>query len=315
MMCPDGPAMNKSISRPIEWVVVLHRDRRFDARVRVVAFVLEVPPFVLEDAVPCLQRLFRLFSRVCQYELRMRASLARQQKLYLFEVVGVNVHVTTAPDKVPHLQSTLLRHHVGKQRVASDVERNTQKQVGASLGQLARQPAFADVELEECMARRKRHVGKLGHVPGGHDKPARVWIANDLLDHVRDLVDALAVWPLPAAPLCTIHWSELAGFFVGPLVPDVHTLLDERADVGFSSKHPQQLCFDPFGEYLLALDEREILPQGECHLRAEHTQRASASSICLFDAVFEHVLKQIFVRRFNIQFFLLRTRRAKYTPP
>jgi len=91
-------------------------------------------------------------------------------------VVGVDVAVATGPDEVAHLQVALLRHHVREQRVAGNVERHAQKDVGAALVQLAAEFAFAagrsgwgHVELEERVARHQRHLVQVGHVPGADD--------------------------------------------------------------------------------------------------------------------------------------------------
>jgi hypothetical protein len=68
---------------------------------------------------------------------------AAELQLHLRVVVAVDVAVAAGPDEVAHLQVTLLRHHVGEQGVAGNVEGHTQKDVGAALVQLAAQPALA----------------------------------------------------------------------------------------------------------------------------------------------------------------------------
>jgi hypothetical protein len=52
-------------------------------------------------------------------------------------VVAVDVAVAAGPDEVAHVQVALLRHHVGQQRVAGDVEGHAQEDVGAALVELA----------------------------------------------------------------------------------------------------------------------------------------------------------------------------------
>jgi hypothetical protein len=64
--------------------------------------------------------------------------------------------------KSPTSQVALLRDHVREQRVAGDVERHAQEDVGAALVQLAGQLAVGDVELEEGVAGRQRHLRDVG---------------------------------------------------------------------------------------------------------------------------------------------------------
>ena len=73
---------------------------------------------------------------------------AAELQFHLLEVVAVDVAVAARPDEVTHVQVTLLRHHVGQQGVAGDVEGHAQEDVGTALVELAAQLAVRDVELE-----------------------------------------------------------------------------------------------------------------------------------------------------------------------
>jgi hypothetical protein len=95
----------------------------------------------------------------------------------------------------------LLRHHVRQQRVAGDVERHAEEDVGAALVELAGQLAVGHVELEERVAGRQRHLRDLAHVPGRHDQPARIGVVADLPHDLGDLVDMATVRRRPAR-----HW-------------------------------------------------------------------------------------------------------------
>src|SRR5262245_60955229 len=101
------------------------------------------------------------------------------------------------------------------------------------------------------MTWRQRHLVDVGRVPGGDDEAARVRIATDVGQHVRDLVDGAAIGRRPRAPLPAIDWSELAGF-VGPFVPDRDVSYDEAgrkagcrksarpvSDVGVACQEPE----------------------------------------------------------------------------
>jgi len=104
-----------------------------------------------------------------------------------------NMAVAAGPDEIPDFQPSLLRHHVGQQRVGGDVEGHAQEDVGAALIKLAGQLAVGHVELEQGVAGRQLHARHVGHVPGRDDHPARVRIVLDLVEHLADLVDVAAV--------------------------------------------------------------------------------------------------------------------------
>ena len=119
----------------------------------------------------------------------------------------------------PTSRSHLLREHVREERVARDVERHAEEDVRASLVDLAAQLAVRDVELEERVARRQRHLRELGHVPGADDDPARVGLLAEQADGLGDLVD---VPPSGVGQLR--HWTP----YTGPRSP-------------FSSAHSSQI--------------------------------------------------------------------------
>ena len=97
----------------------------------------------------------------------------------LLEVVEIEVRVAERVDELAGLQAGHLRHHHRQQRVGRDVERHAEEDVGGALVELARQPALGDVELEQAVARRQRHLVDVGRVPRGDDQAARVRIAPD----------------------------------------------------------------------------------------------------------------------------------------
>ena len=118
----------------------------------------EVLVLVVEDALRLPSELQR----------RVRVRLARQLLAHLLVVVVVNVAIATRPDEVARFQPRLLRDHQRQERVARDVERNAEEQIGAALVELARQLAIRHVELEQCMARRECHLRDVGRVVGHH---------------------------------------------------------------------------------------------------------------------------------------------------
>lgn len=93
--------------------MTLDGDGRLDAGMGVVPQDLEILKPVVEEGIRfALDR-----------QLRQGPWLAGKLQRGLLHVVGVEVHITTSPDEVTHLQIALLGHHVGQQGVAGDVER------------------------------------------------------------------------------------------------------------------------------------------------------------------------------------------------
>src|SRR5690606_20915835 len=122
----------------------LHRYRGLDVRMVLVTHDLEVFEFVVEEGVGTSP----------DVQLRIRKRGARQLKFDLVEMIGVQVAVASGPDEVADFKITLLRHHVGEQGIARDIEWHTEKNIGAALVELAGQLAVSHIELEEGVARR-----------------------------------------------------------------------------------------------------------------------------------------------------------------
>ena len=179
-----------------------------------------------------------------------------------------------------------------QQRIGRDVERHAEKDIGRALIELAGQRALGDVELEQAVARRQRHLVDVRRIPGADDQPARIRIAPDHVDHIGDLVDGAAVGRRPGSPLLAIDRTELA-VLVGPLVPDPHAVVVEIFDVGVAGEEPEQLVDDRLEVQLLGRHQRKAFGQVEAHLMAEHRQRAGAGAVALLHAVGENVLHQI----------------------
>ena len=76
-------------------------------------------------------------------------------------MIQVQVAIAARPDELTGLEVTLLRHHVGEQRIGGDVERHAEQRIGAALVQLARQPPVGHIELEQRMARQQAPSGRV----------------------------------------------------------------------------------------------------------------------------------------------------------
>jgi hypothetical protein len=96
----------------------------------------------------------------------------RKLDFHLLEMIAVQMAIAARPHEVADVEVALLRDEMREERVGGDVERHAQKDVAASLIQLARQLSVVHVELEERVARRQRHPRDVGDVPGRDDETA-----------------------------------------------------------------------------------------------------------------------------------------------
>ena len=215
-----------------------------------------------------------------QLQRRQRPRRPGQLQPGLLEVVGVQVRVAQGVHELAGPQADHLGHHLGQQGVGGDVERHAEEHVGRPLVQLAGQRAVGDVELEHGVARRQRHLGHLGDVPGRDDVPAGVRVGPQRLHDRGDLVDVPAVRGRPGPPLVPVDRPEFA-LGVGPLVPDADPALLQPADVGRALQEPQQLHHHRPDVHLLGGDQRESGGQIEPHLVAEDAAGAGAGAVGL----------------------------------
>ena len=149
----------------------------------VVAFELEVVVLVVEDALHL----------GVEHHARQWTWLAAELLMHLVHMVEVDVRVAEGVDKLPWLQACDVSHHHAQQRVARDVERHAQEQVGAALIELQTQFAVGDIELEDGVAWRQLHRGDLSHIPRAHHDAARVGGVLYLVNHLANLVDMAPV--------------------------------------------------------------------------------------------------------------------------
>ena len=203
--------------------------------------------------------------------------------------------VATGPDEITRLQTADLRHHQGQQRVAGDVERHAQKNIGAALIKLTRQFSIGHIELEQRMTRHQRHLVQLAHVPGRDDQAPRIGRAADLLDQLCNLVDVAAIRRGPVAPLLAIHRAKIA-VGIGPFVPDANAVFLQIGDVGVAAQEPQQLDDDRLQVQLLGRHQRKALRQIEAHLVAEDRAGAGAGAVGFCGAFVQHLAHQVQIR-------------------
>ena len=146
-------------------------------------------------------------------------------------------------NEVARLETRDLSDHQRQQGIGRDVERYAEEYIGAPLVELTGQPSFRDVEQEQHVARRQRHLFDFPDVPCADDQAAAVGIIFDLLDDLNDLMDGPSVRGSPVAPLRAIDAAEVP-LFVRPFVPDGHTVFVQPLDVGVAAQEPEQFVDD-----------------------------------------------------------------------
>src|SRR5262245_3135389 len=91
-------------------------------------------------------------------QLRRRKRLAADLQSGLFQMIQVDVAISSGPDEFAYIKVALLGDHVSQQRVGSDVERDAEKYVRRPLVKLAGDFAIDDVKLEKRMAGLQPHL-------------------------------------------------------------------------------------------------------------------------------------------------------------
>src|SRR6185436_18744673 len=119
--------------------------------------------------------------RIVNLQLRQRQRLARQELVYLFEMVLVNVVITERVNKVSDFKLCNVRDQMRQQCIRTDIERHTEKRVRGALIKLAvKHAATFDFELKERVTRRKIDVVGLARIPTSNNQAARIRIGANL---------------------------------------------------------------------------------------------------------------------------------------
>lgn len=202
----------------------------------VIAFELDI--FVLE--------VFEGFDFGVELELWSRARFTGELFVNLFEVVAVDVQVSEGVNELAGFEPGDLRQHAGQECVGGDVERDSQKEVRASLVELAGEFSFHHEELEERVAGWQCHLGGITWVPSRDYVASGVGVVLEVTDQLGDLIHAVSfrsgfvrgaseVPPGVAidGPKVAFFPTESGALFFGrPFVPDGDLVLIEPLVVG-----------------------------------------------------------------------------------
>src|SRR5262245_4269705 len=125
-----------------------HRHLGFDVRMGVVAFERKV--LVAEGE--------EIGHRWIEGHLGQWPRQARELQPRWFQMIATKMRVSECVHELAGLKSGYLRYHQRQQRAGSDMERQEDEDVGRVLVDLTGEPPLGDVELEQAVARRQRHV-------------------------------------------------------------------------------------------------------------------------------------------------------------
>lgn len=256
-----------------------HSHHALDGGIWIIALEVEIFVFEVENALHI----------GINHHLRQLTRCAGELLMHLVEVIGVDVSIAEGMDVFARLQSGDLCHHHEQQGIRSDVERHAEENVAAALIELQTEFAISHIKLEKRVARRQSHVWHLSHIPCAHYDATAVGGVLYLVDGLGYLVDMPALIIGPRAPLIAIDMAQIA-VFVGPFVPNAHSVFLQIVHIGVALQEPEQLIYYRLQVHLLGGEQRKTVGKIEAHLVAKHAFGARACAVALLHSVGEHVL-------------------------
>ena len=131
-------------------------------RMRIVVLELEIFKPESEDVIYL----------TVQFHGRQLPRLPRELQPGLLDMVRVEVNISKSVNEIARLKPGNLSHHQQEQRIAGYIEGNPQKDISASLVELAGELSFRHIKLVEKVAGGKSHGLQLPDIPGAHDESA-----------------------------------------------------------------------------------------------------------------------------------------------
>ncbi len=128
----------------------------------------------------------------------------------LVKMIVIDMKVSRSMDKFANFQITHLSYHMHEERIGSNIERKPEEAIDRALIELTREFIICDIELEEAVARRKRHLIGLCRIVGYYKIPAAIGIIFTSIYDFLYLIDTFAI---EISPLVTINRSEFAPLF------------------------------------------------------------------------------------------------------
>jgi hypothetical protein len=229
--------------------------------------------------------------------LRERVRLASELEFRLLKVIGVKVQVAEGVHELAGLVSANLREHHGEEGVGGDVEGDAEKEVSASLVELAAEAGrlrvgIVNVELKEKVAGWKGHLIDLGHIPGGDEVASGSGVVPEAVDEVGDLINGGAIGFGPGPPLLSVDWPEIA-IFVGPFVPDGDFVFLEIGNVGVAFEEPKELVDDRAQVKFFGGEARKPVAEVVADLSSEDAERPGSGAVPSFLSIFQNIGEEV----------------------
>src|SRR5258705_1793349 len=141
------------------------------------------------------------------------------------------------------------------------------------------------------MTRHQCHVRKISHVPCTNYQATTVRVFLYLRDQFSDLVNQFSILAFPALPLLAINRTEFT-LFIGPFIPDPHSIFFQVFDIGFATQEPKQLINNAAEMDFFSGNQRESILKIKPHLIAKTTLCASAGTVIFMNTIIYYMLKQ-----------------------
>lgn len=234
-MKPQQPLGCEDFSKTCNAAIrlVSNGDGSFDCRI----WIIPLQPKIL------ISKLKNTLNLRIQHHSRKGTRGAGKLLSNLFKMIEVDVGVTGGVDELTGLKSADLRNHHSEKGIRGYIERNSEKNIGTALVELAGELPVRNVELKQSVARRQRHLLHFRNVPRRHNHPARIRVVLYRIYHLRQLVNRPSVGSRPTTPLMSVNRSEIT-IFVRPFIPYRHSVILEILYVRITGDKPQKFIND-----------------------------------------------------------------------
>ena len=114
----------------------------------------------------------------------------------------------------------------------------------------------------------------------------------NVINHPRQLVNAVSVGALPGTPLATVYRAQLA-VLVGPFIPYCYTVFVQISQLGFAVNKPQQFVHHRRKVNLLAGQQGKACGQIATQLLGKQRARANTGAVIPGGALFQNLAQQL----------------------
>ena len=215
-------------------------------------------------------------------------------------MVEIDVGVACGVDEVAGAQAAHLCHHHAQEGIGSNIEGNSQKDIGRTLIELEGESAISHIELHEGMTWGQMHLWEIGHVPCRNDDAPAVGIMFQVIHSLLYLVDMSTRIVGPGTPLVSIDMTQVTCLGVGPLVPDTHAMLLEVTHIGVTLQEPEKFVDDGLEMNLLGGEQRKALLKVITALMTKNADGTCTCAVMLLHALIKYLLHQIKILSHNI---------------